>query len=61
MTPAERYAELEKRWLEIRDQDKLELEQETVLDEMDKMWWKMTDAEHEEANRRAAAWARGVR
>ena len=61
MTPAaHRHMELERQLVVGRALGTLsDAEEDAVLEEMGDLWWQMTDPECDEANRRAAAHARG--
>lgn len=58
MTPGEKYLELEKRHLEIRIKNGPvdSQEEDDIMDEMDPIWWEMSDEERAEANARTPAY-----
>ena len=49
MSNFEKYKELLEEWLKTRDNNTVEKNDE-YLDELDRLWWSLTDAEMEELN-----------
>lgn len=54
MTPAQRYADLEKMLIELRKCGGPEEIEDGMMDELMMLWLAMTQAERDEANKRAA-------